>query len=346
MRSSILTQIAVVTIVDLIWRGKQLIERISSLAVTLAGTEFELVIGHADRGQPADSKLRRRMAAFDDVKLVSVTPKGVEQELARLRNVAVAATKSPILILTDADIYPDVALFRSLTMAVAAGEFLSMAPCIYLTEAGNRIIAQEAGGKRVIDSALDFSREFVLHWAIPSSVMAFRHADYCALGGFHEAYVGHGYEDFDFMLRLAAIEGLVSPSTDLLLDIPYKAPLLSLGFRAALGRLCIPNLLSGNIAFHLHHEKDRQSVYQKRRESNAMIFQSRINEWVETISDKSGYSSTARLIDLFFLECIRRGLDPSRYFSLFDARPKHLVSSHGWQNNFVKKIRGFLALWR
>ncbi len=344
MVNGVMPKAAIVTIVDLVQRDRQLLKRILSLAVTLANTELEIVIGHADRGRSVDCELRRRMAAFDGVKLVSVKPAGVHQELARLRNVAVAAAYAPILVLVDVDIYPDLAMFRSLVRAVTSGDALAMAPCVYLTEAGSRLIIEEAGAASVIDSALDFSREFVLHWAIPSSVMAFRRVDFDALGGFCEAYIGHGYEDFDFMCRLASNANLIFPSRGLLIDLPYKAPLLSVGFRAALGRLCISNLLDNNIAFHMYHEKDRQSDYQMLRKSNAMIFHQRLKDWVGSCSDEGGaYSSTVGLIDYFFRECIRRDVDPSRYFAMFDARPRYLLKSTNVWSGFKRKIRSFLG---
>jgi predicted glycosyltransferase involved in capsule biosynthesis len=345
--NDVMPQAAIVTIVDLVQRDHQLLKRISSLAAALADTEFELVIGHADRGRSVDCELSLRMSAFDGVKLVSVKPAGVHQELSRLRNVAVAAAHAPILVLADVDIYPDLAMFRSLVRAVASGDALAMAPCVYLTEAGSRLINKESGANFVIRSALDFSREFVLHWAVPSSVMAFRRADFDALGGFCEAYIGHGYEDFDFMFRLASSVGLICPSTALLADVPYKAPLLSVGFRSALGRLCISNLLGNNIAFHMHHEKYRQSEYQMRRQANAMIFHQRLKGWLGSCSDQGGgYSSTVGLIDYFFQECIRLDVDPSRYFALFDARPRHLLNSATGWGSFKRKLRRFMTQCR
>src|SRR3546814_10969669 len=110
---------------------------------------------------------------------------------------------------------------------------------------------------------------------MPSSVVALRRADYMEVGGFHEHYEGHGYEDHDFLLRYALAKRVVAPDVSLLIDRPYRAPLLSEGFRAALGQLCVGNLLDGHVAFHLFHDRDSADPYQRCRFDNAAFFQSR-----------------------------------------------------------------------
>lgn len=327
----------IVTIADFTWRPDQLLERLSALAASLVGSEFDLVIGHADRGRSPDAVLHRRMDVFDHVKIVRVAPVDSNQELARLRNAAVSAVNSEILLLLDVDIWPDLRLFKKLIEQVAVGERLAIAPCIYLSVEGNRKIRQDGGCAKVIDGALGFSVDDVMHWALPSSVMALRHSDFLAVGGFYEAYLGHGYEDFDFMIRLALHAGKIKPSSDLLIDQTYRAPLLANGFRAALGMLCIPNLLDKNIAFHLYHEKDRQSVYQRRRLANAAIFQSRMRELLSLNVRPGGSGNTPELITSFFFECARRCIDPSTFHALFDPRPRHLLRRSSWWS-FAQRV--------
>lgn len=41
-----------------------------------------------------------------------------------------------------------------------------------------------------------------MHLASPSSITILKSADYETLHGFDESFRGHGYEDFDFLVRL------------------------------------------------------------------------------------------------------------------------------------------------
>lgn len=335
----------IVTLIDLGQRPKQLTERLISLAEAVNGTEFSLTIGHSDRSTTADDDLRRRLSCYagHGIRLVSVISEQREAELAKLRNVAMQVVDENIILLVDVDIFPHLQLFRFLAKALEAGTPLAIAPCIYLSPAGNRALEHAAGLARIAESLLGFSQELVLHCALPSSVMAFSRSDYWTIGGFHESYLGHGYEDFDFMLRLALHAGLIAPSGDLLIDRSYRAPLLSTGFRAVLGRLCLTNLLDGNIAFHLHHEKDPYSSYQVRRSANAEIFQKRIRELIGSKITSESIGVTQKLINDFFAECGRRGIDPEQFHALFDARPRHLLIQRPWWIRAKRSLSRFVS---
>ncbi len=322
---------AIVTLVDLTQRADQLIDRLFKLADALVDTEFILSIGHGDRSSLADIKLKKKLAHFKHVQFSSVKPEGNEIELARMRNVAVRNIDSSIVLLVDVDIYPDLKLFRHLVTSVEKGERIAMAPCIYLTAYGNRLV-EKGNANVVVESALAFSPDYVMHWALPSSVIALRVDDYRAIAGFQEVYRDHGYEDFDFMLRLAVHIGLIKPSVDLLIDRTYRAPLLSVGFRATLGRFCLENLLNRNIAFHLYHKKNQQFPFYKTRKDNSIIFQKKIKILLGEKSNEESRYNTHELVCDFFAECARLSVDPSKYFALFDARPRyHLRPSSTWK---------------
>lgn len=332
MSANAFSRTCIVTPADLSQRPRELLHRLEALAVSVTGIGCALAIGHADRSSPADAELRRRLGrlAIPGVHLVSQSPQSEAVNLARMRNTAMQAVSADIVVLLDADIVPDARLLCALSGEVAAGAPLAMAPCLYLSRAGNRLVTRPGGKEAIIRRAFAFSNEFITHWALPSSVMAVRRSDYLALGGFHEAYVGHGYEDFDFMLRLALHVGLIEPRTGLLVDRAYRAPLLSEGFRAALGRLCIPHLLDGHLAFHFHHVKDRHSGYQRRRTENAEIFRRRLTDWLSPDPPQGEYDETLETLRVFFSECASRGKDPAQFHALFDARPRHLVNPVSW----------------
>lgn len=325
-------------------RSKQLLERLSALSNALVGTEFSLVIGHADRNTGNDRELKRRFnsSEFRHVRLVSVRPQSKDVELARLRNMAMQKVAEEIVLLLDVDIYPDINLFRSLTNAVIAGDSLAMAPCIYLSSIGSKLLQNPEDVKKAVEYALLNPYESTMHWALPSSVMAFRRSDFWAVGGFYEGYRGHGYEDLDFMLRLALSRDVINPSDDFFIDRAYRAPLLASGFRAELGRLCIPNLVDGNIAIHLHHEKHKNSSYQNRRVKNAEIFKQRIREFVEVKVSTPTDGVVPGIIKDFFGECKRRGVSPDRFHTLFDTTPRHQVIRKSWWKRVQRAFSQFV----
>jgi hypothetical protein len=124
-----------------------------------------------------------------------------------------------------------------------------------------------------------------------------------------------------------------------LIDKVYRAPLLSSGFRAALARLCLSNLITGNIAFHLFHEKESNYSYHLRRVENAKIFNLRLRELIPDVKKVADQNSfTLELITDFFDTCQKYQVDIERYHTLFDARPRYLV----FKKSFWARIRKYL----
>jgi predicted glycosyltransferase involved in capsule biosynthesis len=320
---------SLIAIVDLINRPKDLIKKLKQLCKILSDSEFNLVICHRNRALKFDQKLEELFSRFNqpNFNFFSVILDKPNVELSRLRNLAVDQVETEFVLLIDLDIYPDMTLFRNLAEKVLKREKFSIAPCIYLTNKGSRF-AHTLKKEELIEKCMNFSDDIYMHWAIPSSVMAFRKDDFLSIGGFFEGYLDHGYEDFDFIVRLACHHGVLSKTSQLLIDKTYRASLLSEGFRSSLGSLCIDNLLEGNIAFHLYHYKDENSEYYKQRINNSMIFNKRMQQLIRdskpsSKSDKQTF--VPPLISTFFQECKRRNIDPSKYYTLFDARPRYLL---------------------
>jgi predicted glycosyltransferase involved in capsule biosynthesis len=336
---------SLVTILDLSSRPVQLLNRIKSLALAISGTEFNLTIGYMERATRYDYELKNLLdfSLFKNIKLVSVVAKkdsAVNPSL--LRNIAVEAVESEIVLIVDLDIYPDITLFRKLAKKVSNGQNFSIAPCVYLTEQGSCLV-QTMKKEDLIEKCLSYSNDIYMHWAVPSSVIALRKDDFLSIGGFFEGYLGHGYEDFDFMIRLAIFHDALSITSELLIDKPYEAPLLSEGFRSHLGLLCIDNLLEGNIAFHLHHARGKRSEYRKQRINNSLIFTQRIKQLIKDsryLNKCVEQNFVPPLISDFFQKCHIKNIDPSKYYSLFNATPRYLLRTPSkW-----KRLKNFFAL--
>lgn len=338
-------KVSLLTPLDLKRRPASLFFRIIKLAQVSGAAGFGLIIGHADRGSVYDVRLKRVMQRYSHVKIVTQERVDALPNLALLRNIAAHAAGAGVLVFLDADIEPDVKLFRSLADQVRKGVPLAMAPCIYLSQQGTQALAQGTGVEIIIQSALEYSPINVTHWALPSSVMALQQSDFFALGGFFEGFRGHGYEDFDFMIRFALAKHMIKPSQSLLIDRTYRAPLLAEGFRAELGVLCLANLLLGNVAVHLFHERDNEDAYYVQRNANAQLFRQRISMLLEeTPIDAPSRSLSAMIIE-FFEECRRQLIDPAHFYALFDARPRHLLYPCSIEEKLLRGAKRAFRRW-
>lgn len=335
---------SIIVPIDLGRRPQQLLERVARLISSVKDTRYELVIGHADRRMTSDESIQAlvRTESGGNVVLVSEPFKTGASNMARVRNMAVKCATKSVVLLLDVDIYPDLQLFDGLTEAVVQGAPLSMAPCLYLTQKGTALIAH-GGKKAILESYFGFSPEFVLHLATPSSVMAFKRDDYWKIGGFFEGYQGHGYEDFDFMLRLALEKSLVNPCPDLLVDKNYRAPLLAEGFRGELANLSLENLVDRNFAFHMFHNKDQQEHYYQSRVQNALLFNKRVSEFILYTPQNNSKLTAPNLVINFYAQCYRRGIDPARFYALFDARPRYMLKKKSLLQRVARGLKSVLG---
>jgi len=240
-----------------------------------------------------------------------------------LRNLAVSSAKFETILFLDADIYADIELFQYLACRVAGGEPYAMLPCLYLTPTGTRELLSRKIGMDIINGFFQFDRKKVLHLAMPSSIIAMKKEDYFSLGGFNEAYKGHGYEDFDFMMRLIMKSSKVKAASEILIDKPYRAPLLSEGFRAVLAEKCIPHVLEKKFAFHLWHPRNGKESYYLRRSENAKIFQGELRKCLDINYEMEINSGVPFLIEPFFRACMEKGYKPTDFYALFHAAPSH-----------------------
>jgi predicted glycosyltransferase involved in capsule biosynthesis len=240
-----------------------------------------------------------------------------------LRNRALKLVKTPVSMLLDADLFPDQALFFKCAQRVLRGDSpLIILPCLYLSKMGSQwLLSGKESRESLVHRYLAFERAPFLHIASPSSAIFFRTEEYWRIGGFDEAYVGHGYEDFDFMLRLAIEHKLIEPAPDMLDGETCRSPILATGFRKYLGRLSLPHLLNKEIVFHLYHRKIHQENYYQLRKANFLRFQKKHQSLV-TMGNSSKLL-TGLEIDFFKL-CNDRNLSPRDYSILLDNRPGYV----------------------
>lgn len=312
--------------VDLARRALGLLRRIRWLCEKHQTPPLSLVIGHNDRGSLFDAALKRMCKRYA-VRLVSGAFYRGDINNARLRNEAMAAVTAPLTLLLDADLVLTDAALTSAAASILNGAFpFRVLPCLYLSRQGTRdLLHRGVDPQTLLDAYLRFKRGAFLHMALPSSVVLFRTQDFHRSGRFDTGFSGHGYEDFDFLLRLAWLHELVPRTPDLLTDCPSRAPLLLRGFRAHLARLALPGMLRNEFACHCWHAAPKDAYYaararNARRLSDAMMAQ--IDASCDTAQTRD------RAIDIPLLHfwlglCDRHGKDPRDYLILFDGKPGH-----------------------
>lgn len=314
--------LSVIVPIDLDRRPLDLIRKTAYLVTHRDASRLHFVVAHNDRGTLFDKMLTRYLAKRPNVTLVSAPfyPGAVNNSL--LRNKAVEASQSETLLLLDADLVPDQDLFLRCAEQVASGtRGFIMLPCLYLSPQGTqRYLRRKDTKETLYRRFLAFERAPFLHIASPSSVMFMKRADYWRVGGFDERFTGHGYEDFDFMLRLGIALGSLDPAPDLLDDIVCRAPLLAAGFRKHLGRMSLPHFLDREFVLHLHHPKAAREDYYQRRAANRAYFM----EKHEALANGTYRSSETSLIQEFFTLCEDRSVSARIYSILFDNRPGHV----------------------
>jgi predicted glycosyltransferase involved in capsule biosynthesis len=137
--------------------------------------------------------------------------------------------------------------------------------------------------------------------------------------GFDERFRGHGYEDFDFLIRLYELHGMLKKFNDFTLDKTERSPLFAVGFRRYLGEACLEVLLEKDMAFHLYHEKDGHEDYYLARQEN---YKKLIEAHSHNVSDQEEINST--LLVPFVSLCVNQGKSIHDYAIFFDNKPGHI----------------------
>jgi len=244
-----------------------------------------------------------------------------------LRNAAMRQVETPLTLLLDADLYLHPRVLAKVAASVQSNERpFRILPCLYLSRRGSKkLICRKIDADALFSEYLNFKRASFLHLALPSSVTVFRTDDFERVGGFDCGFSGHGYEDFDFLIRLAWLHEQIPKSQDLLINNPTRSTLLSTGFRAHLARLALPELFDGNVAFHIWHATERDAYYDA-RSSNEISFKEKIA--AQLLEKKFDCTPTFNyefpLIDWWIDLCRQRNVDVLKYSVLFDNHPGHV----------------------
>ena len=213
-----------------------------------------------------------------------------------------------------------------------------MAPCLYLSDKGSKELKRTANSKELWTKYLRFENTQFMHIAMPSSVILLHTEDYSKINGFDEGYLGHGFEDFDFMIRLWHLNGWSEiTARDIATNQPYKAAILAYGFRGKLARLSWLALSNNIIAMHLFHHVEKNEKYYDARIDNFELFKKKLNAF-SFFNGVEGIHQVPENIALFFQVCEENVKSPFNYERLFDATPAHLRDKYSF-HRLMKKLK-------
>lgn len=284
--------------------------------------EVEIVFGHNDRGGIFDKYLKK-ITKKSNVRLISgkFYTRLICQSL--LRNRAVEQCSSEFIYLMDADCLFDEELSDSCINDIKNNKIpFIILSCLYLSRKGSREIFKYTR-EEMFDKYIAFRKDLYLHLASPSANIFMKKTDYFNIGGFDEEFMGHGGEDFEFMIKLALYKNVIKPTKDLMLNKFYKTPLLSEGFRKYLSFSGLPYFFDKKIVFHLHHNRSKLREYFKQYHKNSNLLQEKIK--LNSNLDESGES----LIEFYEQLCKKYNVSIDKYSVLFDSyKPKKFTLEH------------------
>lgn len=306
---------SVIVPIDLALRPFDILKKVKSI-LQRSSEEVEIVFGHNDRGGIFDKYLKK-ITKKSNVRLISgkFYTRLICQSL--LRNRAVEQCSSEFIYLMDVDCLFDEELSDSCINDIKNNKtpFIILS-CLYLSRKGSREIFKYTR-EEMFDKYIAFRKDLYLHLASPSANIFMKKTDYFNIGGFDEEFMGHGGEDFEFMIKLALYKNVIKPTKDLMLNKFYKAPLLSEGFRKYLSFSGLPYFFDKKIVFHLHHNRSKLRGYFKQYHKNSNLLQEKIK--LNSNLDESGES----LIEFYEQLCKKYNVSIDKYSVLFDSyKPK------------------------
>ncbi|WP_037036115.1 galactosyltransferase-related protein [Rahnella sp. WP5] len=307
--------------IDLHYRASDIIKKCKLLLTNSEGKNVKFIFGHNNRNTKADKEFVKLFKNTSNSKLISAQFYSGEVNSSLLRNRAAAVVDTKYICLLDIDIWFDfVILEKYYKRLITNCEPFYIIPCLYLTKLGSDLlIKKKISSRKLIERYFSYSRKEFLHLASPSSITIMNIEDYNSLDGFDEKYSGHGYEDFDFLIRLLKKYNKLEYKNDFLSNNKARSPLFATGFRRYIGVFCLKLLLEKDIALHLHHEKAPILNYTHARKLNHELFS---NKYSSYCTGKVDHDSS--LITTFIKLCNENSYNLIDYSILFDNKPGHI----------------------
>ena len=210
----------------------------------------------------------------------------------KTRNSAVEKAQGDYIFFCDADLLCPISFVELLLnfcnkLAEIGPQAFAMFPCLYLSEKTTLSIisGQKPDYSFYHESYLKGELEYVDGIAVASSCLLIKRQWFYKIGAFRELFLGHGYEDFDLIHRLAAYYPAGKLPEDYTLDDKQQFPANYRGFRRYFSYYSLPHLLESNFMLHQWHNRPLTHSYHRRRKNNEAIFANILNELSLTAID-------------------------------------------------------------
>lgn len=317
--------------IDLTTRGFDIFLKSLRMAKEAENEKFHLIFGHNDRGTVIDKLFLKLLSKYRYCTVVSgkYYHEGINSSL--LRNIAFEKVTSEQIILLDIDIWPDFKLIHNYSNKISLQlKPFYILPCLYLTEFGSKLLTKNKTTPiKLIEKYFRYSRKEFLHLASPSSITIMKADDYREIKGFDSNFNGHGFEDFDFLIRLYEHYVSIPNTRNFMLDKKARSPLFSGGFRRYLGELCLDALINKEIMLHIHHKRESSKNYYESRIKNYNLLLEKHSHLVGGDDDEH-----ENLIPVFLKFCASKKIDIQEYSILFDNKPGHIDKFDTFKKRF------------
>ncbi|MEH6417547.1 MULTISPECIES: galactosyltransferase-related protein [Pseudomonas] len=314
-----MNDISIIVPLDLSQRPLDILRKAMRMSEAAERNRVALIFALNDQNSAYDRRLKNASKDFKHVTLIADKHYAGAVNPALLRNRAYDAVDTKFLALLDVDIWPDFSPLEKYKCMIEDGSApFYFLPCMYLTAKGSKDLCRGKTTPALLkDKYFSFSRKEFLHLANPSSVTIMKSEDYLKVGKFNESYNGHGFEDFDFMMRLAKHHRKLRPCKEMMLNKSARSPLFTSGFRRALGRLSLDALINKDFVFHLYHERPSVIAHKEKREEN-------FSRFVNTHDMDWGQETSKSLLEEFIEACRLSERSVDEYSALFENKPGHI----------------------
>ncbi|EAI1053792.1 capsular biosynthesis protein [Campylobacter coli] len=208
--------------------------------------------------------------------------------LGQCRNLGIVNAKSDVVMSLDVDYVISEKNLENILELISIKEidknpnaFLVL-PCIFLNEFGTEFLQRYKLSlwDNIIIHDMNFDRKFIKFLTPASSTIIMNRFKFLELGGNDQEFVGHGYEDFDLMMRiLKNCTDFEAIPTNLEFDYrnwsfnDYK------GFRALFSVVGNEACVHGIYLYHLWHAEPNQNGYLDNRELNHQKFYQKLKNY-------------------------------------------------------------------
>lgn len=260
-------------------RGIDLLKRVFLFKRKLVKSPFKIIFG-VNSSPNTYFNIFKKIIQYNQ-NFSYVSERCQSSHLSKLRNIALKQVATSHVLFLDIDIYPDIdMLYKVIEDLNSSQDNLVMYPCLYLSKKGNSVLFKK-NAQFLTEAYYNYRRDLVKHLAFPSSIIACDLESIKKIQGFDEDFIGYAYEDLDFMIRLFSFKNLIEYTPELMIDEPYLAPLMSIGFRAILAEVFLDKLLERKCFIHLFHAKDQKQNYYQSKKLNHDLFNRKLQEKIE-----------------------------------------------------------------